>query len=298
MTFAHRTGDGVDSLSFNQLADGIRGNGIVIEQNDLPSPVDCEPSLSDSTSDIAIDVAAGVAMIDGSEHGVATSSAKLSDGSSTAPRRDVVYVSEGGSVEVLEGESGQPATDGSGTVLRGASAPLPEAPDMADVTGVPIAVVWIPPGASSSDDLDPGRDVWDRRIPVPPEPDPALQAQTIPVSELAAGDVRTVYVPVEPGGTIRIYKWGIRKFNNATDDNWEPTSAENGLTLEFVGPGGAATASTNAAIEKGDPIYTASSDTSFSTVADYYFRIHNQTGADINSPSGLAAYVEYAVEEP
>lgn len=298
MTFAHRTGDGVDSLSFNQLADGMRGNGIVIDHSDLPSPVDCEPSLSDSTSNIIIDVAAGVAMIDGSEHGVATSSAQLSDGSSTAPRRDVVYVAEGGSVEVLEGETGAPATDGSGTVLRGASAPLPEAPDMADVTGVPVAVVWIPAGASSSDDLDPARDVWDRRVPVPPSPDPSLQSQTIPVSELAAGDIRTVYVPLQPGSKLRLYKWGLRKFNNATDDNWEPTSPENGLSVELVGPSGDVIASSNAVIEMGDPIFEANSDGSLSTVADYYFRIRNQTGSDINAPSGLTAYVEYSVVEP
>lgn len=297
MTFAHQNGDGLDALAQNQHTDGARGNGIVVAMADMPNPTDCEPSLGTNTSTITIDVNAGTAAINGSTHSVGATTVSLDDGGAN-PRRDVVYIAEGGSVNVLKGTAGAPATDDSGTDIVGATAPLPEPPDMSSVTGVPIAVVWVPAGATSDSDLDASRDVWDRRVPVTEPASIDRRVTTIPISELAQGDARSAYLPIEPGQSIKMYKWGIGFVNDGRPgSNWDTSVPPGGVRAELVAPSGSVVSSTESRIETGDPIFTEASDSSLTTVADYWLRLNNVSAGDIDPPNGIAAHFEYGVTQ-
>lgn len=119
----------------------------------------CATILADNSSDIELSVASGSVRHEGEEVSVSAQNPTLADGDPNNPRRDLVWIDRFGDANILAGEAREPSP--SGEERQTPWSPPP--PDAAGLDGVPIAEVWVPTNASSSDDLV-QNDVIDRRV--------------------------------------------------------------------------------------------------------------------------------------
>lgn len=155
MTFTTENQDGIDALDVQALVAAKLGHGWVSG---------CSPSLKTNTSAIEVDVTSGTVKTNSSTTSVSSGTLTLDDGDNDFPRKDVVYADVDGALQVAKGApmSAVPTNE----EARKTSTPRP--PDLADLTAVPIAEVWVPARASGSDDLNDGSVdyVRDRRLPM------------------------------------------------------------------------------------------------------------------------------------
>jgi len=138
-------GDGADALGQNQLTDALDGTYWVSGWD-----------ATLGTGDLEVDIAAGSGAVDGTD--VSTGSTQTidftGDPDSTDPRKAVIYVDSGGTVQKALGTP-QPV-DPSGEIRFRTYNPSPPA----SVSGVVVAEVWLPAGETVLE----GADIRDRRV--------------------------------------------------------------------------------------------------------------------------------------
>jgi len=138
-------GDGADALGQNQLTDALDGTYWVSGWD-----------ATLGTGDLEVDIAAGSGAVDGAD--VSTGSTQTidftGDPDSTDPRKAVIYVDSGGTVQKALGTP-QPV-DPSGEIRFRTYNPSPPA----SVSGVVVAEVWLAAGETALESAD----VRDRRV--------------------------------------------------------------------------------------------------------------------------------------
>lgn len=193
-------------------------------------------TLASSGSSIDVTVDSGTVRVDGALVDFAQGTLTLPDGAPNNHRRDLVYVDYRGQVGFIQGEPAETVPEL--TPNDRFQNPVPAPPSAQALDGVPLAEVWIPPGTTSSDELDPG-DLNDTRVsdvgglgivPVlssdPPEED---LTQTRLWRNTTAGEFRaytadadavvsfsTSTVTSFTGAATRL----IEDFENSIKDNW------------------------------------------------------------------------------
>ena len=164
MTLTFRNFDGVPALDQQQFAFAMAGTGWLSG---------LAVSLDEGLADIAIDADAGEVAIENVETTVDAGSVTLPDGDVDWPRQDVIYADGDGNLASEQGTPRDPVP--SGAVARRVEKPEP--PDLRDTVGVPLAVVWVPAGASDADDIDANEHIRDRRLrPWPARIDEVVRA--------------------------------------------------------------------------------------------------------------------------
>lgn len=156
----------VESLTLNQLLHW--GDGDAWESG-------CNVTIADSDEDIVINVSAGSVYVGDTENPVTVNAQQklLQTAHPEKPRKDVVVVDENGTVDVNAGSPAEiksdlnPSNRGFDPVYH-AYRPAPDELDGKGGEEVAIAVVWVPPDAVSSNDLDEDITyVMDRRLSNP-----------------------------------------------------------------------------------------------------------------------------------
>ncbi|MFC6825652.1 hypothetical protein [Halopelagius fulvigenes] len=143
-------GDGSDALTLNNL--NRRGEGYGWDRG-------CGVIIGGSTSAIELQVASGRVVHDGRQLSVSGGAVTLQPGDPVNPRKDLIYVDREGAIRVKQGRPAPPLPED----RVGDKTWQPAPPDSAALDAVPLAEIWVPPGATSSGDLEP-RFRTDRRI--------------------------------------------------------------------------------------------------------------------------------------
>ena len=154
-----RTQDGLVSLDIQQQTDANSGTGWVSG---------CTPSLVARDDALEVTCSAGDVWVNNASVSVAGQSVILEPGDDAWPRKDTVYVDALGDLQVATGAPLPVPEEYEGRTAR--NVPQPSPPDLADIDGVAIAEVWVPPGVVGASDLDDADTdyVRDRRLPVFP----------------------------------------------------------------------------------------------------------------------------------
>ena len=170
--------DGADALALNQLIGRyLDGTGWV--SGGVVSP---------QGAGFAVDVAEGEVFVEGSPVTFDAGGVTLPAQDPNQPRKDVIFVDPGGALKVEPGEPGAPRPQWASRDQTY----HPEPPDMTDVDGAELAVVWVPGGQSGQSDTVPD-DIQDRRLPitlieaVPPDVQDGGATVTIEASAIDAG---------------------------------------------------------------------------------------------------------------
>lgn len=144
-----QNGDGIAGVWFNTLL--LAADGYGVEDG-------CGVILGGSLDTIEIRVAAGLIKHNGSLVSVAAQTKTLQPGHPTQPRKDLVWIDREGTVRTQPGETKPQQPPGK----EGDDTYAPAVPDASRVNGAPVAWISIPPGATSSGDID-TRDTIDLR---------------------------------------------------------------------------------------------------------------------------------------
>ncbi|MDT3434683.1 hypothetical protein [Haloarcula sp. 1CSR25-25] len=118
-------------------------------------------TLASSGSSIDVTVNAGTVRVDGTVVDFVQSTLTLPDGAPNDHRRDLIYIDYRGKAGYIQGEPAETVAEL--TPNDRFQNPLPAPPSAQALDGVPLAEAWIPPGTTSSDELDPG-DLNDVRV--------------------------------------------------------------------------------------------------------------------------------------
>lgn len=164
MTLETTTNSAIESLTANQLIHWQSGDAW---------ESGCEVTLANSTDDIVISVTQGSVYVGGTQTTVNAQQKILQTGDNQNPRKDLVVVDANGSVDVIAGTPASIKSDLSEADSRfdpvyHAYRPAADELDGKDGQLVPLAVVWVPPDATASSDLDENITyVMDRRLKNP-----------------------------------------------------------------------------------------------------------------------------------
>jgi hypothetical protein len=145
MPFSVEDGNGVQALEHNQY------------QRRMNNGVHSGCGVSPGTNNLTVKCDSGTAIIDGSSVDVPSQDdVSLSSANGSDPRKDTVYLDASGNLSVKTGvaEPAKPSGKSHADTYQ------PQPPDMADVTGLVLAEVWIPAGASDIGSSD----IRDRRL--------------------------------------------------------------------------------------------------------------------------------------
>lgn len=162
-------------------------------------------NLTTSSTAIESEWTAGSVLFDGVTVDVPGGAITHSAGDSSNPRWDALAVTDSsGTVQVIEGTPSPVAQDDEGNIYRGESAWTPSPSDQITREMAVFALGWIPPGASTNDDLTNtsaggvAEPVVDRRVESPGVERQTTRAATI----TSSGWYRIASVgPVEDGAT-------------------------------------------------------------------------------------------------
>ncbi|MFC6766021.1 hypothetical protein [Natrinema soli] len=289
--FNAQVGDAWDALYRNQLARATAGYGVI----DLPAnagPQEGPCAVSPASGGDGVECAPGEVRIDGTRVTISSDVATIDPVADSAHRRrDVVYATSAGDIDVLKGDPGEPYEDQNGNPLEREQAPVPQPHATHTLTaGVVLAVVWRIPGASISVD-----DIEDRRLP---EINPAglsvdERTETLPLSSLADGDVRSLPIIVGAGATIDVLEWGMTHVDDARSGGTGGSAPPANVSVELVGPDGAVIQAANQLRQTGNPVLSTTAGGTGNAV--YQLRISNQSGTDILAPEGVGAYCKFEV---
>ena len=148
MTFTPTQGDGAQLMDILQLQAALDGYSLV-------DPRDCE--VTPGSTELTVDVASGEVRLGGGPVSIAAQTdVALPAPDSENPRKALVYLDSGGTIQTLGGDPATPIP--SGAERTGASVPTVPVPSEAFV---PLAEVWLPAGAS---DIV-AADIASRRVP-------------------------------------------------------------------------------------------------------------------------------------
>lgn len=166
MTLETTTNSAIEALAKNQLIHWAAGDAW---------ESGCEVTLGDSTEDIVVNIAGGSVYVGGTDNPVTVNAQSkiLQPGDATNPRKDVIVVDAEGSVDAIAGTPApiksdlNPSNPGFDPVYH-AYRPAPEELDGRGGELLALGVVWVPPDATSSSDLDDDITyVQDRRLGAP-----------------------------------------------------------------------------------------------------------------------------------
>lgn len=131
-------------------------------------------SLTTSSTAIESEWTAGSSLWDGKTIDIPSGTITHDAGDASNPRWDALVVSDSsGTVQIVKGTPSKIATDDDGNVYRGEQAWTPSPSDQITRDMVVFAMVWIPAGATTNDDLTDtssngvSNPVIDRRVEVP-----------------------------------------------------------------------------------------------------------------------------------
>ena len=144
MPLSYTIGDGADALLYNQLAAGLDGTY-------WSSGVDASPGANA----LEVDLTSGTVYVQTASVSVSGQTVTLA-AADADPRKDVIYIDDAGDAQVLTGVAAAPLPEGE---VR-SDTYVPEPPSMDGVTGVAVAEVWVPGGASDITSSD----IRDRRL--------------------------------------------------------------------------------------------------------------------------------------
>lgn len=114
----------------------------------------CGASLTSETATIETHIDAGTVVFGSRTISVPATDIAHDDGDTTNPRWDTICVAnDSGGLQIYKGTPESPDTDDSGAELRGGQAYTPSPSDSIPTDVIPLAMVWIPEGASSNSDL-------------------------------------------------------------------------------------------------------------------------------------------------
>lgn len=114
----------------------------------------CDVTTTSETSIIETHVDAGVCVVDGLTIDVPATDLTHDDGDVDYPRWDTICViNDDGGLSIYKGSPEPVQTDSTGSELRGEPAYTPSPSDSIPTDAIPLAMVWIPEGASSNSDL-------------------------------------------------------------------------------------------------------------------------------------------------
>lgn len=227
MVFQH--GDSLQAVRQNQL--DRRTNGVV----------DFEPwthtsttgplavTLANSSTEIALDINAGTGQVAGQPHARESTQAPLEANATTEWRADVVYMADSGAIDKYTGGTGD-NTVGGVEVVNGepqltTSSPTgsqmlqPEPNDTRNAVGLVLAVVTVPPGASTSGDLVPDHIDDYRRPAIEPQP---LETGTITFERdtLPIDEEREAGFVVPDGHAVSLLMVSQSHYNEPWDPAW------------------------------------------------------------------------------
>ena len=151
MTLEIENFTGAQALDIAQIIKGNSGNGWI-------SGV--EPSVDDGSSSITVEVTSGTVLIDNNEISVSAQNISLPNGDPDWPRRDAIYIDIDGTLQFEQGIPRQPDPE----TAVGATASVPEIPDLSGQDVAVIAALWIPTNATQGSDINPGQMLQDRRV--------------------------------------------------------------------------------------------------------------------------------------
>ena len=242
-----------------------------------------------SGSAVVIDVDSGDVKIGGSVVSASAQSVTLDPGDSTYPRKDILYVANDGTIQVLKGTAKQPSTDANGNTLARQYAPVPEPPDTDGLSGTVVQEVWVPANAADSTDIAQA-DIIDRRLQAIDTTAPETRLQQSPnfssgFTGLQAGDYVDFPIPVPSGSTINIYGWGVQY-------NQSDTPPSN-VSLNLLNAGDTVVDSISTAWSTGSPI--VSQTAGGSGVRVFKFRLQNDSSNDYTEPDGLGGVAGYEI---
>ena len=156
MTLQVRNFDGNVALDTVQLLQRAVGTGVTSG---------CVASLTSSSTDITVDVAAGEVVVENSTVAVSSATVTLADGDAQYPRKDVIVADSTGVLHVVEGTPREAKANGiladTATDRQTYQPEPPDLSDLSDVSGAsawtevaPIAEVWVPAGTTASSEMD------------------------------------------------------------------------------------------------------------------------------------------------
>ena len=160
MVISFQNYDGLSALDMNQAIQPTLGTGI---------ESGCDFALPNSSSPIEVSVETGNGYINGTAIQVTAGSPNLSNGDNEHPRKDVICADSNGSLVALEGTPRQAETGAIDGTDR--KTYQPEPPDLSSQTTIgdlaPIVEVWIPAGATTTEDMNESGVAYlrDRRLP-------------------------------------------------------------------------------------------------------------------------------------
>lgn len=249
----------------------------------------CAVTVGSSGDSLEVRVAPGTIRVAGTRVDVADQTVTLAAADPDLPSKDVIYVGADGVADDLIGEAREPTTveldDGSTVTLDREQAPEPAPPATSGLNGAVLAVVWKPPGASTTSDLT-AADIQDRRKP------PAGAAEEMveisggfPHTEILAeapDDRVSRGTALMPGQSLELKQWGVWGW-----DDGSQTQPPSGVSLELRGSSGSTLESTSDIAASGTPIITVTNESDATEL--YHFMLVNNSGIAFERPEGLGA---------
>lgn len=244
---------------------------------------------------IEVEIEAGSGQISNESVNTITDTVELLTGPSSPDwRRDLIYVSEAGTYEVLTGGVGELSTDRDGTTLDFRNSPEPEPDDTTDISGIPIHVVSIPPGAEDANDLTQDH-IHDLRTGLDLITGSAegTRRDTLQIADTALADGDHVQLPiiVQGGETIRVIEWGASEVDSAGTHSTPPA----GVRVALVNPSGSVIQSEDTALSRDEGGIVETTTASGGT-EHYRLRLSNNSGSDFVADNGEGISAQFVIE--
>ena len=250
-------------------------------------------AVGESGSAIEIDLDAGEGRLDNDSLSIGEGSVELSPGNTTDWRRDVIYAAADSSYQVLTGAPGELSVDRDGETLSFANSPEPEPQDGDSLTGIPLWIVSIPPGAEDTSDLtnDHLHDVRPRLDAITPANGGGTDRTiTIDATALDNGDHIQTALIVGTDETITITEWGATQIHSdGTHDD-----PETGIRVALVNPNGDTVQSESTGLGRDDDGIVTESPGG-SGPHHYALRVENDSGTDLSADNGEGVMGQFVV---
>lgn len=134
----HDNVEGFQALHQNAILNRYEGNAVLNTG-----------TVTTGTNDIEVDVSGYDAVVNGTEYTGVSGTVPLSDGDADYPRKDIIYIDNTGSVAKKEGQPEEIAPQGT----SGFNTHRPMPPDMKNIDGALLAVVYVPEGATTNSEI-------------------------------------------------------------------------------------------------------------------------------------------------
>lgn len=243
-------GDAFQSAHLNSLVRRKNGVRDFNPAQDGYGEGPCAVTVGSSASGVEVDIDGGTVQVDGSPVTIGRTKETLSDNTTAPPgydepqpRNDLIIATDDGIVDSVMGAPDTNRTGGIETDAdtgepelawqfpEGSQATQPEPPSGQQFAGVLLATVYVPPGATVSQDLtdvDSGA-IHDLRKPALREPDqpwenPNINAEIINMEgkeDPEVGTYRDWNIHLPEGHALTLYMVGQHTFRSGWSTDWE-----------------------------------------------------------------------------